>query len=284
MRILGKFNIALVFVLCLLCVLLCGSALADDAEDEVSYAEAPVYMDGLLSCRGYVIGADTYVSLDAVCGILGYETQYGYDEETDNITVLVDGIEITVNKEDDYLSANGRCLYMPEGYTEVQGAAVFPLEIVAKIFTLDLSWNDEVGAYNFGTQSKALLVSAEEFYDEEDLYWLARIINAESRNQPLEGQIGVGNVVMNRVDNPRYPDSIKEVIFDQSCGTQFTPVENGSIYLDPSERCLAAAKLCLEGENTVGDALFFQQAAGGDNWIANNTRHAIRIADHSFYC
>lgn len=284
MRKFSKFNISLVFVLCLLCVLLCGSACAENAEDEIAYTEVPVYVDGLLSCRGYVIGENTYVSLEAICGILGHDAQYGMDEETDIMTVLVDGIEITVNKEENYLTANGRCLYMPDGYTEVQDTPVFPLELVAKIFTLDLMFNEESQTYNFDTANEALLVSAEEFYNEEDLYWLARIINAESRNQPLEGQIGVGNVVMNRVDNPKYPDSIKEVIFDRSCGIQFTPVENGSIYIDPSERCEVAAKLCLEGVSTVGEALFFQQAAGGDNWISNNTRHSIRIADHSFYC
>ena len=84
-------------------------------------------------------------------------------------------------------------------------------------------------------------------YSEEDLYWLARIISAESRGEPLEGQIAVGNVVLNRVDSDNYPDTIKEVIFDRNHGVQFEPVENGTVYDDPTPTSVLAAKLALEG-------------------------------------
>ena len=58
----GKFNISLVFVICLLCVLCCTTALADGTDDTADYSEVPVYVDGILSCRGYTIDGDTYVS------------------------------------------------------------------------------------------------------------------------------------------------------------------------------------------------------------------------------
>ena len=47
---LKKNSLALVFVICLLCVFLCGSALAEETDNGVSYTETPVYVDGLLSC------------------------------------------------------------------------------------------------------------------------------------------------------------------------------------------------------------------------------------------
>jgi N-acetylmuramoyl-L-alanine amidase len=47
--------------------------------------------------------------------------------------------------------------------------------------------------------------SGDTWYDEEDLYWLSRIISAEARGESLEGQIAVGNVVLNRMKSDRWP-------------------------------------------------------------------------------
>ena len=97
----GKFNISLVFVICLLCVLCCTTALADGTDDTADYSEVPVYVDGILSCRGYTIDGDTYVSLDAVCGVLGYDEASYFNIETNTLTVNVNGIKITACADDD---------------------------------------------------------------------------------------------------------------------------------------------------------------------------------------
>ncbi|MEI3102536.1 MAG: cell wall hydrolase, partial [Oscillospiraceae bacterium] len=51
-------------------------------------------------------------------------------------------------------------------------------------------------------------------YPSEELFWLSQIIHAEAWQQPLAGQIGVGNVVMNRVNSPDFPSTVFDVIFD----------------------------------------------------------------------
>lgn len=272
-----RFNLILVFVVCLLCVLCCGSALADEAE-EAGYPEAPVYVDGMLSCRGYVIDGDVYVSLESVCGVLGYDAKTDYDIDTNYLTVSVAGIEITAGAGDNYMCANGRCLYLPNGYFEINGSAVFPVDAVAKIFTLSISMNAENGGVDFGTANEAILMSGDEFYDEDDLYWMSRIITWESGNQPVAGQIAVGNVVLNRVDSQRFPDSIKEVIFQPG---QFSPAMNGAIYGEPYEISVICAKLTLEGYNTVGDALFFQVGRYGA--VADIATYVCTIAGHNFF-
>ena len=94
-------------------------------------------------------------------------------------------------------------------------------------------------------------------YDQEDLYWLSRIISAESRGEPLVGQIAVGNVVLNRTESGQFPDTVKEVVFDSQYAVQFTPVANGTIYLEPAASSVLAAKLCLEGAEVAGDSLYF---------------------------
>lgn len=125
---------------------------------------------------------------------------------------------------------------------------------------------------------------AADYNREDKLYWLSRIISAESRGEPLEGQIAVGNVVLNRVDSPDFPDTIYGVIFDDRWGGQFTPVRNGTIYQEPTEQSIQAAKLCLEGVNVAKDSLYFLAPALTNNhWIMENRTHVMTIGAHWFY-
>ena len=71
------------------------------------------------------------------------------------------------------------------------------------------------------------------------------------------GKIAVGNVVLNRVKSSSFPNSVKEVVFDDRYAIQFEPVANGTVYDRPTESALLAAKLCLEGAGAAGDSLYF---------------------------
>lgn len=91
-----------------------------------------------------------------------------------------------------------------------------------------------------------------------DLYWLSHIIHAEALDQPLNAQIAVGDVVMNRVHSPQYPNTVKGVIFQISGGHyQFTPVLNGFIYTQPDAASIEAAKKVLQGMNLVPNAYVY---------------------------
>ena len=107
---------------------------------------------------------------------------------------------------------------------------------------------------------------------------MSRIITWESGNQPVAGQIAVGNVVLNRVDSTRFPDTIKDVIFQPG---QFSPAACGVIYGEPYEISVVCAKLALEGYNTVGDALFFQVGRYGA--VANIATYVCTIGGHNFF-
>lgn len=276
---LKKNSLALVFVICLLCVFLCGTALAEETDNGVSYTEAPVYVDGLLSCRGYMIGDNSYVSLEAACAVLGYDADVNYDKEINELTVEVAGITITAGAEDYYLCANGRYLYLPDGYMEIDGCFIIPTDALAKIFTLELTQDDETGAINLSTADEQILQSGDEYYNEDDIYWMSRIITWESGNQPVAGQIGVGNVILNRAGDARFGETIKDVIFQEG---QFSVVSTGAIYGEPYEISVVCAKLVYEGYNTVGDALFFQT---GRYWGSGmiETTWLCQIADHNFF-
>jgi N-acetylmuramoyl-L-alanine amidase len=116
---------------------------------------------------------------------------------------------------------------------------------------------------------------------EDDLYWLSRIISAEAKGESIEGQIAVGNVILNRMKSNEFPDTLKGVIFQKN---QFSPVSNGSIYNEPTEETLKLAQRVLDGERVVpADVLFFYNPAivSSDSWVWS--REIVdSIGNHNF--
>ncbi|PIB57860.1 cell wall hydrolase, partial [Pseudomonas sp. 2822-17] len=106
--------------------------------------------------------------------------------------------------------------------------------------------------------------------NQEALEWLAKMIYAEARGEPLEGQIAVGAVIMNRVNSSLFPNSVKEVLFEKSSGVyQFTPAATGSINsASPNDMNMQAAIRAANGEDpTNGSLFFYNPAKTGDTWI-----------------
>lgn len=103
---------------------------------------------------------------------------------------------------------------------------------------------------------------------------LAALIFCEAGNQPYEGQVAVGAVVMNRVRSGAYPNSISEVIYQSG---QFTPAMTG--WLDTvlaegsyTDSAMQAAADALAGSSPIGDLLYFD--CGG---------YGYQIGDHYFH-
>ena len=95
----------------------------------------------------------------------------------------------------------------------------------------------------------------------------------------------MGNVVLNRTEHPDFPDTIYGVIFDQQYGVyQFQPVADGTIYAQPADSAVLAAKLVLEGARTAGESLyFFAPALSAGEWIVNSRTYYTTIGGHQFY-
>ncbi len=105
-------------------------------------------------------------------------------------------------------------------------------------------------------------------YTQSELDLLARLITAEANNQPHQAKVGVGAVVVNRVQDSRFPNTISGVIYDKSGGYyQFTPVENGMINKPASEPAKQAAYEALQGKDPTNGALFFFDDTATNKWL-----------------
>lgn len=107
------------------------------------------------------------------------------------------------------------------------------------------------------------------YISQEDIELLARLIHAEARGEDDIGKLAVGAVILNRLASDRFPDSIREIIYQKTNGVyQFTPVSNGTINMEPSEAAIKAAQEAIEGKDPTSGALFFYNPkTSTDNWI-----------------
>lgn len=106
---------------------------------------------------------------------------------------------------------------------------------------------------------------AREAYVRANQELLASIIYCEAGNQPYEGQVAVGAVIMNRVKSGSYPNSIEEVIYQSG---QFGPAATGWLNRVRSSKgysqtALQAAVDALNGSNPIGNCLHFDQGGAG---------------------
>jgi len=199
--------------------------------------------------------------------------------EGDGSTFLEETLSLTAEIGDCYVCANGRYLYLEDGVSSIEGKVALPIHILARIFNLNLEWVDGVAQMNGIEGAGAYIECGDTYYDEEILYWLSRIIFSESGNQSMLGQLAVGNVVMNRLNAPGFPNTIKGVLFQKN---QFSPAMSGSIYRTPGPASVIAAKLVMDGAVVLENALFFNRA-GMNTFASRNRTHVATIGAHAFF-
>ncbi len=132
---------------------------------------------------------------------------------------------------------------------------------------------------------------AQVLYELEESEWevLCRIVEAEAGNEDEEGKLLVANVVLNRMGDEHFPDTVEEVVFQQLQGVyQFSPISNGSYYrVSVSEETQAAVERALEGEDISQGALFFaaRKYASGSRmaWFDRNLAFLFQHGGHEFY-
>ena len=232
----------------------------------------------------YLINETTYAPLRSLCDAVLPAAKIDFNAATRTARVSADGLYLTAQEGSHYIVANGRYLYSDTPVLILDdGRTYIPIRSLAKALGVGIVWNAASRSVTV-TGAYAPILSGDRFYDADAVYWLSRIISAESQGEPLLGQIAVGNVVLNRVAHKDFPNTIWGVIFDRRFGVQFTPVANGSVYREPYYLSVIAAKLCLEGVTVSDRVLYFMNPAISTSfWIPSHRPYAFRIGTHQFY-
>lgn len=119
-------------------------------------------------------------------------------------------------------------------------------------------------------------------FDASDAYLLEKIAMAEAESEDTEGKALVMLVVLNRVWDARFPDTIEEVIMQDGA---FTPVNNGRYdKVEPDADCMKAMELItVEHWDESQGALYFEKASGESTWHSRNLQKLCTHGAHTFY-
>lgn len=231
-----------------------------------------------LSVQGFFAAGSYYIPFRTAASAIG--AGYSYNSGTKTSTMTVGSLKLTATSGNYVIYAGERPLFSQSPTVIMNdGRMYIPADVFAKAVGMTLSTAS--GSISFTGNLSPL---GKATYTSDEVFWLARIIHAESRGEPLLGQIAVGNVVLNRVRSSEYPNTIYSVIFDRKYGVQFSPILDGSIYNTPSYNSTLAAKICLEGFDISGGALFFlHPAMSTSSWIPKNRPYSFSIGKHDFY-
>lgn len=116
-------------------------------------------------------------------------------------------------------------------------------------------------------------------YNSNDRYLLAKIVYAEARGESYTGQVAIAAVVLNRVKDSRFPNTVSGVIYQPWA---FTAVNDGQINLEPNQKAYQAADDALNGwDPTYGAVYYYNPATATSKWIYS-TKTVTTIGKHVF--
>ncbi|WP_252223101.1 MULTISPECIES: cell wall hydrolase [unclassified Clostridium] len=120
------------------------------------------------------------------------------------------------------------------------------------------------------------------YITENDIELMAKLVYAESIGEPYDGKVAVASVVLNRVVNPSFPNSIKEVIFQKNA---FSCVKNGDIKATPNQTCYNAVYDAIRGYDPTNEALFFYNPSTATcAWMHQTQKQDMKtIGHHTFF-
>lgn len=257
-----------------------GKLYAGSVADVVESADGWAHIvsgsvDGYVSEDYCVTAADAYSYALEVCSSKAVTTTGGLRlraeaaEDAGIISTLEEGSTLTVRKDAEApegwvaVSYNGSDGFVSADYVEVSlntSTALTIEEEQAKLAAeqKEKAKSEQVQATGNATQSGSTAAS----YD--DVTLLAALIQTEAGGQPYEGQVAVGDVVVNRLRSGAYGGSISSVIYAPG---QFGPAASGAVArvaaAGPSATAIAAAQAALNGENYIGACTQFRNVACG---------------------
>lgn len=117
-------------------------------------------------------------------------------------------------------------------------------------------------------------------FSSNEIYLLAKVIEAEARGESYTGQVAVGAVILNRVDHSSFPDSISGVVYQSGA---FDCVYDSNWAVEPSSTSKKAAQDAINGWDPTGGAIYYYNPAKTSNqWIRSRT--VVSVIGRHYFC
>lgn len=113
-----------------------------------------------------------------------------------------------------------------------------------------------------------------------DVALLAKVISAEARGEPYDGQVAVGAVILNRIAHPSFPNTLAGVVYEPGA---FTCMVDGQIDQPIADSAYQAARDALNGADPTGGAIYyFNPDTATSAWIWS--RPLITVIGRHRFC
>ncbi len=256
MRRIYRFIICAISAFLVLSAFVCtrSLALSEQLFITVKINGQPIFVD----TNPYIKQQRTYVPIRFIADAFGMETEWIQDEkktvlknETTTIEMWVGSNRLLVNNEEMLMDV---CV---EG---VNGRTMVPIRHFAEILGFTVRWDDITCSVELTKEGVEIPASCllNRSYTDEDLLWLARIVDVEAHSLSFDAKVAVANVILNRTKSEEFPGTIYEVIFDKKYAKQFPPAHrSGFTSRVPDKTSVIAAKMALEGINNIDKCLYF---------------------------
>ncbi len=231
--------------------------------DAMNYAAANFDMEADIQANGLRIRRDASTDGSVIAAV-----STGTTLTVDTEAATVDGwVAVSYGGETGYVSAE---------YVTTEMALGEAITIEEEQAAIARAEEEKAAAAASQVQSQGTVQNQSVAASVDDVTLLAALIQCEAGNEPYEGQLAVGAVVMNRVRSGRYPGSIYEVIYQAG---QFPPAGKGYVANKISNgvksSCLQAAQEAINGMDNTGGAMSFRRASSGHPGVV--------IGNHVFY-
>ncbi len=283
--------VAFFAALCCLAGICCAASAEDysslpsrSSKQRPEFEETRVYLMDMLSGRGYIYNDEIFISLSEFSDL--YDININLEVGDDGFSAAAEGLEIAADYGANYLTANYRYVFLPNGYIRCGEDIYLPTGALARIFGVKIAVSEE--RVDISAKQCRIISGTEDYYKlniaPDYQYWMPRVIKVETVDEPLAGKIAVGNVIENRVKSEQYPDTIYEVLYDNNSGVQFAPATTGAFTAEGDELSWVATCLCWEGYNTAEDSLYFANPENNGNyWFKTYRVYVKTIGRHEFY-
>ncbi|MCT4661094.1 MAG: stalk domain-containing protein [Tissierellales bacterium] len=216
--------------------------------------------DSIKLTKELVINEDkTYISTRQFAELMGYDVEW--KDETKEIIFKNEKAELIISTSEPKVIYNGFEIEVDDmPLLEAEGSFL-PIRSIGQFLGCSVEWDEKTRSVKLSQEG--LVVNPEyiiqkKTYTDEELQLLSRIVDVESGDRTIELRLAVANVVLNRVKSSRFPNSVKDVVYQVDVHKQFPPAHKSNFLTRAvDDLSIEAARRALEGENNIENCLFF---------------------------